>query len=417
MIGIGQDATRSSDLDAPALRVRDAAVEALFAQARRRRRRRCLLGVVVSLGLAGGVAVGVTAGGGRHGTGVREGDRGRPAARGTSAPARLALPAAQLAWVDGSGSLIVGDPATGAQHVGPAVDASTSAPLVSAGGQLYWADASRDGTSIRDYDLATGKIRYLPPGEAVFTSADGRRLYIARNTSTLLDLPADGSGRPVVRRSPAGWYMPSISPGWAATVAAGGIIVSSSDNQDYVPPTATVGLWNPVTGQVRILGVGIGVFGVYTPPGARYSLVVWAPLSRAVAQDDSLRITNTSTRATVVVRSPLHYGFVAAGAPAFSPGGTQMAVFVRTARLGSSDEMSRLAIVNTSTGLARLVPRADLDTTEDAFWAMWLPRSQRILAGAVGFAYAVDARTLAATPFTFFPSTDGFSAVLLPARP
>jgi len=415
MIGTEQVTTHSTDVGSSALRARGAEVEVLFAQARRRRSRRRLLVVVVSLGLVSGVAVGVTAGDGGQGTGVREGNHGRPAARATSA--RLALPVVQLAWVDGSGSLIVGDPATGAQHVGPAVDASTSGPLVSAGGQLYWADASRDGSPIRDYDLATSKIRYLPRGEAVFTSADRRRLYVARNSSTLLDLPADGSGRPVVRRSPAGWYMPSISPGWAATVAAGGIIVSSSDNQDYVPPTATVGLWSPVTGQVRVLGVGIGVFGVYTPPGARYSLVAWAPPSRAVARDDSLRITNTSTGATVAVRSPLHYGFVAAGAPAFSPGGTQMALFARTARLGSSDEMSELAIVDTSTGVVRLVRGADVDTTEDAFWALWLPGSERILAGAVGFAYAVDARTLAATPFSFFPSTDGFSAVPLPARP
>ena len=415
MIGAEQDTTRSSDMGAPALRARGTEVEVLFAQARRRRRHRRLVVVVVSLGLAGALAVGVAAGDGGHGTGVRDGNRGRPAARATSA--KLALPAARLAWVDGSGSLIVGDPATGEQHVGPAVDASTSGPLVSASGQLYWADASRDGTPIRDYDLATGKIRYLPRGEAVFTSADRRRLYIARNSSTLLDLPANGSGHAVVRRSPAGWYMPSISPGWAATVAAGGIIVSSSNDQDYVPPTATVGLWNPATGQVRSLGIGIGVFGVYTAPVARYSLVAWAPPSRAVAQDDSLRITNTSTGATVLVRSPLHHGFVAAGAPAFSPGGTQMAVFVRMARLGSSDEMSELAIVDTRTGAVRLVPGADLDTTEDAFWAMWLPGSQRILAGAVGFAYAVDGRTLAATPFSFFPSTDGFSAVPLPARP
>ncbi len=93
-----------------------------------------------------------------------------------------------------------------------------------------------------------------------------------------------------------------------------------------------------------------------------------------------------------------------------------MAVFVRTARLGSSNGMSQLAIVSTRTGVVRLVPGTRLYTTEDAFWAIWLPGSQRVLAGALGSAYPVDARTLAVRPFTFFASTDGFSAVVLPVR-
>jgi hypothetical protein len=284
-----------------------------------------------------------------------------------------------------------------------------------AAGQLYWADANRTVAPIRDYDLATGKIRYLPRGEAVFTSADGRSLYIARNSRTLLELPADGSGRTVALRAPAGWFMSGIGPGWEPTEAAGGIIVAARDKNGHGPPGVREGLWNPATGQVRMLGAGIEVFGVYTPAGARYSLIAWVPPSRDIALDDSLRITNTSTGATVVARSPLHHGFVASGGPAFSPGGTEMAVFVRTARLGSSNGMSELAIVSTRTGVVRLVPGTKLYTTEDAFWAVWLPGSERILAGALVSAYAVDARTLAVRPFTFFPSTDGFSAIVLPA--
>jgi len=359
-------------------------IEALFAEARRRRRRRRLIGSAVSLVLAGAVAVGVIVGGGGHRAAIRGGDGRRPAVTTKSGSSRPAPPAVRLAWVDGN--LNFGDPATGAQHVGPASDDSTTAPLVVAAGQLYWADANRNVAPIRDYDLATGKIRYLPLGEAVFTSADGRHLYIARNSRVLLELPADGSGRAVVLRAPAGWFMSGIGPGWAPTQAAGGIIVATSDDQGIVPPSARVGLWNPPTGRVRILGVGISIFGVYTPSRARYSLVVWVPASRDVARDYSLRITNTSTGATVKVRSPLHHGFVASGAPAFSPGGAQMAVFVRTAALGSSNGMSRLAIVTTSSGSVRLVPGTTLDTTENAFWVIWLPGGQRILAGAVGSA-------------------------------
>lgn len=414
MLDTDQEPVRGSVVDAPAFQANGPDIEVLFAEARRRRRHRRLLGAAVSLVLAGAVAAGVTVGGGGHGAAIRRGDGRPPAVTAKSHASRLALPAVQLAW-DDSGSLMVGDPATGALSAGPAVDASTTAPLVFAAGQLYWADANRDGAPIRAYDLAAGKIRYLPRGEAVFTSIDGRNLYIARNDHLLLELPADGSGRALVLRAPAGWRMSGITFGWAPTVAAGGIIVYSSGNQDYVPPGAREGLWNPATGQVRMLGAGIEIFGVYTPPGARYSLVAWVPPSRDIALDDSLRITNTSTGATVVARSPLHHGFVAGGGPAFSPGGTQMAVFVRTARLGSSNGMSELAIVSTRTGVVRLVPGTKLYTTEDAFWAVWLPGSERILAGALVSAYAVDARTLAVRPFTFFPSADGFSSIVLPA--
>jgi hypothetical protein len=93
-----------------------------------------------------------------------------------------------------------------------------------------------------------------------------------------------------------------------------------------------------------------------------------------------------------------------------------MAVFVRTAPLGSSNGMSQLAIISTRSGTVRLVPGTRLNTTEDAFWAMWLPSSQRILAGAMGSAYVVDARTLTVRPFSFLPSNVGFSAVVVPAR-
>ena len=90
-----------------------------------------------------------------------------------------------------------------------------------------------------------------------------------------------------------------------------------------------------------------------------------------------------------------------------------MALFARTAPLGSESGMSRLAIVNTATGSAVVVPGTSLYTTEDAFWAIWLPAG-RLLAGAETSGYAVDTQTLAARQFSFFPdSSDGFSAVLL----
>jgi len=148
-----------------------------------------------------------------------------------------------------------------------------------------------------------------------------------------------------------------------------------------------------------------------------------------------IEITSTATRATVTARSPLPYGF-AQGA-AFSPDGTRLAVFERTASINSSccANDSVLAIVNTRTGAVRAVPAARLVTQEDAGWILWLPGGRRLQAGALAYSYAADATTYAARPFFFFPQTaDGpaadhnimdipdinFSAVLLPsvaARP
>jgi hypothetical protein len=404
--------------DAPGLQTGGSDIEAIFEQARRRRKRRQLASAAaISMVLLAGAGIWLTVGGGGGTGAVRGGHGDRPAA--TTAQSRsdaIARPAVRLAWIDQS-QLYIGDPATGADHARPAIDVSATAALVPAGGQLYWTDASGDVGPIRAYDVATGKIRLLARGASVFASPDGRHIYVVRNDRTLLELPEDGSGRAAVLRVPAAWYLYGSAYQWFPLEGpvAGGIIVYSSKYAERSPGRVSEGIWNPATGRVRILGRGYLIEAAYTPPGSRYSLIVWTPPSRAFWQDYSMRITNTTTMATVTVRSPLHYGFVSSGAPAFSPGGTQMVVFVRTAPLGSADGMSRLAIVNTRTGAVRVVPGTELFTSEDAFWAMWLPGGHQILAGAAGSSYVVDTRTLTARPFSFFPSTDGFSATVLPS--
>src|SRR5262249_49982221 len=125
----------------------------------------------------------------------------------------------------------------------------------------------------------------------------------------------------------------------------------------------------------------------------------------------------------------LPYGF-SQGA-AFSPDGTRLAVFERTASINSSccASNSVLAIMNTRTGAVRAVRAARLVTQEDAGWILWLPGGTRLLAWALAYSYPVDAPASAARPFFFFPQTaDGpgadhdimdtpdvnFAAVLLP---
>jgi hypothetical protein len=396
-------------------------ITALFAEARRRRRRRRITAAAVSLAVAGSVMIGLAPGGGHH----------DPAPRAAASPRHVVitkphapgftLPAAHVAWVDYSGQLHVGDVATGTQHVVANIPSDGGGWFLRARGHLYWPDftTNKNIVAIRDYDLATGKIRQLARGETVFASADGRHLYIQRTNSSLVELDAAGSGPPRSLTPPAGWYF-SYSP---VGVADGGIVVNANDDQGkaHVP---TIAVWYPRTGQVQVIGRGAGIMDEYTPRGGSYSLLAWTPGSCAL-RNCPLKITNTATLVTVTARSPLGHGFTDPGG-AFSPDGRSLAVFVRRASINSSwPNHSELALISTRTGMLRVVRAAKLETQEDAGWVLWLPGGQRLLAGALLYSYAVDSKTLAARPFFFFPGNEhdfmtspdiNFSAVIIPGR-
>lgn len=392
-----------------------AQVQVLFAEARRRRRRRLAAGLV-SLVLAG-LAAAVSIGAWSH-----QPRRGPAQAARAPAPAQrvpgFSLPPATVAWADYSGRLHIGDVATMAQHVAGTIPAWAGAGwLVQAGGRIYGADSP----VIREFDPATGTTVRLGPGVGVFPSADGRHIFVERTSTSLAELRAGGRG--VLRRlhTPAGWYLVPDVAGEVTAGVAGGILVSSH-------PDRNLATWDPATGKVALVARGAVAVADYTPPGGRYSLIAWAP-APCTAGNCPVEITSTATRATVTARSPLPYGF-AQGA-AFSPGGTRLAVFERTASVNSlcCANNSVLAIVDTRTGAVRAVRAARLVTEEDAGWILWLPGGRRLLAGALAYSYAVDVATGAARPFFFFPQTaDGpgadhdimdtpdvnFSAVLLP---
>ncbi|MGH3199031.1 MAG: hypothetical protein ACRDOH_23075 [Streptosporangiaceae bacterium] len=406
-----------------------AQVQVLFAEARRRRWRRRLAAGVAGIVLAG---LAVAAGSGAWSHPPRRGPAHatrRPAAarRGPG----FSLPPAAVAWVDYSGQLHIGDVATLAQHVAGTIPAWAGAGwLVQAGGRIYGADSP----VIREFNPATGTALRLGPGVGVFPSADGRHAYVERTSTSLVELRA--SGRGVLRRlrTPAGWYLAPDAAGEVTAGAGGaGILVSSRPDGPSRSPW-NLAAWDPATGKVTLVARGAVAVGTYTAPGGRYSLIAWAP-APCTSRNCPIEITNTATRTTVTARSPLPYGF-AQGA-AFSPDGTRLAVFERTASINSSccANNSVLAIANTRTGAVRAVRAARLVTQEDAGWILWLPGGRRLLAGALAYSYAVDAITYATRPFFFFPQTaDGpdadhdimdtpdvnFSAVLLPpaaARP
>ncbi len=402
-----------------------AGAEALFAEARRRRRRRRVTAAAATLAAAGLVAAGLVAAGLAAGEGARApagraGPRPRPALTGRPETGRFTLPPAQVGWVDYQGRLHAGNVATGAQHVLAAFPSAAGGWFAAAAGHLFWLDFSvAHRAPIRDYDLATGRIRYLARGQSVFAAADGRHVYVMRSGTALTEFRADGSGRPRPLAVPAGWHLDFPRP---VAVAGGGItVIGNADRADAFP--AGIAIWYPATGQLRRLSNGGRVIAGYTPRDGRRSLLAWAP-SRCPRAGCAIKITNTATMVTSTVRSPLHHGFTG-GNGAFSPDGAQLAVFARRAGLGSSrPNRSELAIISTRTGRLRIVRAARLETQEDAGWVLWLPGGRRLLAGALHYSYAVDAKTLAARPFFFFPGPDdhdimdtpdiNFSAFVIP---
>lgn len=384
--------------------------EVLFAEARRRRRRRRLAGGTACLLLAGLVAAGLVTAWPRHGAVIP----GAPAAG--RAPG-ITLPPARVAWVDYGGQLHLGDLATRTQHVVATIDASAGDPMILAGGRLYWASTSKRLASIRDYDIATGRMGYLARGDSVFASADRRHIYIVQTATRLIELPAAGIGRSHRLTLPAGWQMSGDLGNWA--VADGIVVYSGPPTQRWHPTTLAV--WTPETGHVKIIGRDLDIIDTYTRRDASHSLLAWT--SHGV-----LGITNTSTLASLTVRSPRRYGFTYGGlfsSGAFSPDGTRLAVFVNTTNPQDpyTTPSSVLGIVNTTTGALRLVHATHLVTTEDVGWARWLPTGNRLIAGAEAGSYAVNAVTFAVRPFSFSgsPRRDiensgdiNFSATVLP---
>ena len=260
-------------------------------------------------------------------------------------------------------------------------------------------------------------IRNVAAGWAVFASADGRSVYIAQTARRMLVLPATGPGpaRPLV--TPPGWQVVPLP--WAA---AGGIVLSSAASRP------AIGLWKPGAGTVRVIGYG-HVLASWTQPSGRGSLIAWQPAG-CPFQHCPLEITSTPAGRTLTVRSPTRYGFLGQGNDmAFSPDGAQLAALISTGPLRPTSAPPFVpALVNTATGKVRLVPGAVMANGELAGWLVWLPGSSRLLAGPAAnigryAGYAINARTGAARPFSFFrgsrypansTSDISYGAVLLP---
>jgi hypothetical protein len=327
--------------------------------------------------------------------------------------------AAAAVWFDGIrlriGYIHPGGRVT--QRAGAEVNADLL-PLVPAGARVYWVDPAGTFVAalghwsqvVKYLDLGTGKIGTAGPGQTVFLSADGRYLLMSQTATTLTQTPVTG-GTPRHLTLPRGWYLPG-GDGLPDVVAgegvatANGIIVQSAESLGW--RAQALGLWDPRSGKVEVIGRELAVIGAYTPPGARYSLLAWLPAACQFADNCLLKITNTATGSTKTVPSPLPGGFAVGGV--FSPDGMQLAVFPQTASRQMTPGSARLAIVNVATGDLRISRAPRLALGMDFAWARWLPGGTHLIVGAGTGPYLVDSATLSARPL-FFARGHGRPAV------
>ncbi len=312
--------------------------QALFREARqRRRRRRWLAGIVA--GLVTSAALSVAAVTWLPATSGQRDGGSRPSAAAQAGHSAVAV------WWDDVGRLHVGDigpGARGSQRVVAEVNAAWL-PLAAAGRRVYWVDPAGAympalghwSQVVWYFDVRTGQIGVAGPGQTVFVSADGRYLFMSQDPSSLTETPVAG-GAPRLLTLPPGWYLPG-SNGLADAIegqglaTANGIVVQSRESPGV--GARVIALWDPRTGQVKVIGRGRGVIDAYTPPGAPYSLLAWLPAACPPPGSCLIKITNSASLSTRTVRAPAGGLFTAGGA--FAPGGSELAVFA-TSRVAAN---------------------------------------------------------------------------------
>ena len=414
--------------------------EALFREARARRRKRWLLGAVfVAVALVAALLTMILTIGSTP-------PAQRPAVRPAASPGVPPNAAPLLAWVDYEGHLHIGNAETGTQSIVGQAKADPVIPLVALHGRLFWVGTgcAYEGiskcpysdfggvlpTQVKEFDPATKKTVSLGRGDALFAGPGGHSIDVVRKT---LDCPASVHGacdpyaeqvvqiplsRGGIRRTltvPSGWYV-NAGDGYANPMSvAGGILVQSALAQASSTP-ARFGIWDPASGKIRQLGRDWGLIDSHTARNGRSSLLAWLPGRCLAVESCDLRITDTGTGRTIDVPSPMPYGFDIGGA--FSPDGTRLAVFVKTNDGGVNPAM-QLAIVDTATGKLRLIPGVQGEIGESVGWARWLPDGTHVLAGTFSAQYRAynhylidaDTNTVKLVDFSSDQNTDvNFSA-------
>jgi len=393
----------------------------LFKEARQRRRRRWLVAGIVLVVVAAGIIVALVTPGAK--TPMRP-----PASQPPPTPIRPVGGAAvipQIAWVDNNGQLHIGDLSGFTQRVVAQAGADPTAPLVTAGGRVFWVRSEQpnpDGTqtplptsTVFGFDTATGQTEQIASGTQVMASVDRTFIYVETDYRHLTEYWLDGTPKGRTLPLPNGWFPlnPDLNTD-PTPVVANGIVVASWP----VPKqNRTLGIWSPSTGRVQTLGKVWQVTATYTAPGARSSLIAWNPASCETSESCTLKITNTANYSSRIVASPgsrfLWGGrflwvsrFLWGGG--FSPDGSQLAAFVSSGDI-HGDPTAQLAIVSTRSGALKLVKDVHVYTGDAVAWADWLPDGRHLITGGLtpfgstvpAVDALVDSQTNQAFPFRF----------------
>jgi hypothetical protein len=337
----------------------------------------------------------------------------RPAPSAPTQPINGVPAVPQVAWVDYSGFLHLGDLNGLSQRVVTWAEADPTSSLVSLADKVFWVQVQRANGQrdvhprVASFDLSTGRTQKIAAGSQVFAALDRSFIYVESNDRQLAEYWPNGAMKRRELRLPKGWFLSeSDLLGNPTPVVANGILVESAPQQVGTTPS-TLAIWDPSTETIHRLGKTWKVVGTYTARGARNSLVAWAPAACEFTKNCSLQITETSDFTSRRVSSPLGYGFDWGGG--FSPDGRQLAVFVKS-NSGFVNPTTQLALVTMDSGAVRLVPGADITIGDSLAWAQWLPDGRRLIVGGTGGEdgmdnvdnhFVVDSWTDLVTPFRF----------------
>jgi hypothetical protein len=326
----------------------DEVLDSVHRRVRRRRHRRRLATVVtVAVVIAVGAAVASLAYDRREGVQV-----GPPA----SVPDSTGEIDAELLWVDWQGPTLV-DPNSGETLTIEPRNGRTwcgTCPFVRVGDQAF----TSQGERIYAYTPGDTELRDIGAGDAVFPAADGQSIFVVADNQL--------EQRTVEGASVAGpWPIPSgYNLTFPPRATATGVLVEATANA-FIRQLAE---WRPSTGEIQPIGTHNRLVDTYIAPDG----------TTTIARTDCtanfpcwLLLTDTSTGQTTRVDSPVPgNGFYGGGA--FSPDGSQLAVFIATNR-GSVNPAARLGIVDVDSGRLRMIDESDVPVGESYGYASWSP--------------------------------------------
>jgi len=330
------------------------AVEQRLVRRRRRRRGAILAAILV---LVGGSVVVAT-----QGANEQDPDRVGPVTLDDSSGADEID--ATVLWISAEDGPTLANPNTGETiPFGPRSGDEpwcNTCPLVRVAGEALTAQNGR----IYAYTSGDAELRDVGRGDEVFPAADGQSVLVAL-ANQLEHRSLEGA----LIAGP--WPIPSgYSLTFPPRATANGVLIEGSANSFTRP----ISEWVPTTGEVRSIGTYNRLLDTFIEPTNGRTVIARTDCGGSFPC--WLLLTDSATGQTTRVDSPLPgNGFYGGGA--FSPDGSQLAVFIATAQgisnQGTSSPAARLGIIDTRSGQLRLIEDSDIPVGETYGYASWDP--------------------------------------------